>query len=481
LGGRTAMKPEARVGLAVLIGLALLGALAGFLGRIPFLERGYEFTVVFESAEGLGPGTPVRMAGVQVGEVRALRLTPDHRAAVRVRVRPEIRIPRGSRFQVASSTLLGNRYLAVLPSGEDESIPPEAVVLGDRAFTVEDIYRRVEGLAAEVETAVRDVRRLIRSAQGVVERLDQTVGALQEAVADPRLRASLIRTAEHLESAGRSVEQTTRQVERWAEEVGTEVTQAARGLRDFAQDLRSTAQEIRRFTEDVTARGQTAARIRRSVASAEEAVLAVQRTAASVERTARRVEEMSRVLQEGLINEAQVREARGALTDARTAARRVDEVMGKIERTVEGLTPVLQRVQEGVLLLPNLHVTYGVWYNSRTQFRHDLDLWVTPGEGRYYRLGIHDVGRENLLQLQAGFRLTDTLAWRAGLVDSQVGVGLDYEGGGGWQVALDLTNFNRPTLHLSLHYAVQPALAIGLHLRDVLREPSYGIGLRYRF
>ncbi|MDR7415418.1 MAG: MlaD family protein [Armatimonadota bacterium] len=475
------MKPEARVGLAVLLGLLLLGALAGFLGRIPLFERGYEFTVVFESAEGLGPGTPVRMAGVPVGEVRALRLTPDHRAAVRVRVRPEIRIPAGSRFQIASSTLLGNRYLAILPSGEAESIPPEAVVPGDRAFTVEDLYRRVEALAREVETAVRDVRRLVRSAQGVVERLDRTVGAVQETVADPRLRARLIRTAEHLEGAGRSVERTTRHVERVAEEVGTEVTQAARSLRDFARDLRATAQEIRRFTEDVTARGETASRIRRSVASAEEAILAAQRTAASVERTARRVEEMSRDLQEGLINEARLREARGVLADARTAARRVDEVMGKIERTVEGFTPILQRVQEGILLLPNLHVTYAVWYNTRTQLRHDLDLWVTPGEGRSYRLGIHDVGRENLLQLQAGFRLTDALAWRVGLVDSQVGMGLDYQGEGGWRVALDLTNFNRPTLHLSLYHAVQPALAIGLHLRDVLREPSYGIGLRYRF
>ncbi|MCS7172117.1 MAG: MlaD family protein [Armatimonadetes bacterium] len=475
------MRTEARVGFAVVLSLVLLAALAVFLGRVPLFERGYEFTVVFESAEGLGPGTPVRMAGVQVGEVRALRLTPEHRAAVRVRIRPEIRIPAGSRFQVASSTLLGNRYLAILPSGEAASIPPDAVVTGERASTVEDLYRRVDALAAEVETAVQDVRRLIRSAQGVVERLDETLGAIQETVADPRLRASLVRAAEHLEGAGQSVERTLRQVERMTEVVGTEVTRAAHSLRDFAQDLRSTAREIRRFTEDVTARGQTAASLRRSVASVEEAASTFQRTAGSVERTARRVEEMSRDLQEGLINETQLREVRALLTDARAAARRVDEVMGKIDRTVGDLEPILQRVQEGVLLLPNLHVTYAVWYNSRTQFRHDLDLWVTPGEGRYYRLGVHDVGRENLLQLQAGFRLTDALGWRAGLVDSQVGVGLDYQAAGGWRVALDLTNFNRPTLHLSLHYAVQPALAIGAHLRDVLQEPSYGIGLRYRF
>ncbi|MDR7568661.1 MAG: MlaD family protein, partial [Armatimonadota bacterium] len=221
------MRTEARVGLAVLLSLVLLVALAVFLGRVPLFERGYEFTVVFESAEGLGPGTPVRMAGVQVGEVRTLRLTPDNRAAVRVRIRPEIRIPVGSRFQVASSTLLGNRYLAILPSEQAASIPPDAVVTGDRASTVEDIYRRVEALAAEVGTAVQDVRRLIQSAQGVVERLDETLGAIQETMADPRLRASLVRAAEHLEGAGRSVERTARQVERVAGVVGTEVTHTA--------------------------------------------------------------------------------------------------------------------------------------------------------------------------------------------------------------------------------------------------------------
>ncbi len=475
------MKPEARVGLIVLLALLLLGSLAFFLGRFPFLERGYELTVIFETAEGLTPGTPVRLAGVPVGEVRALRLTPDHRAAVRVRIRPEVRIPVGSRFQVLSSTLLGNRYLAILPSQQTDVLPPDAVVVGERALTVEDLYRRIDALAQDLQVAVREVRGLVRSAGEMVRGLEETVQSVRRTLAHPRLQASLVQASEHLEAAARSVDRTARSIEMTAQAVGTEVTRTARTLRIFAEDLRRSAAEVRAFTEEVTARGETATRIRRTVASVEETAATLRRTASFVEQTARRIEQMSRDLQEGLLNPEQIREVRGLVADARSTARRVDEVMERIDRSMSSLGPVLQRVQEGVLLLPNLQLTYELWYDSRTQFRHDLELWVLRDQPRFYRLGVHDVGRQNLLQLQAGFRLTDHLGWRVGLVDSQIGVGLDYQPGQAWRIALDLTDFNRPTLNLSLHYAMQPNLSVGLHLRGLLREPSYGFGLQYRF
>ncbi len=475
------MKPEARVGLVVLLALLLLGSLAFFLGRVPFLERGYELTVIFETAEGLAPGTPVRLAGVPVGEVRALRLTPDHRAAVRVRIRPEVRIPVGSRFQVLSSTLLGNRYLAILPSDRTDVLPPGAVVVGERAVTVEDLYRRIDALAQDLQAAVRDVRGLARSAGEVVRGLEETVRSVQRTLAHPRLQASLLRAAEHLEDAARSVDRTARSIEVTAQAVGREVTRTARALQIFAEDLRTSAAEVRALTEEVTARGETAGRIRRTVASVEETAATLRRTASVVEQTIRRIEQMSRDLQEGLLNPEQIREVRGLVADARRTARRVDEVMERIDRGMGSLGPVLQRVQEGVLLLPHLQLTYELWYDSRTQFRQDLDLWVMRDQPRSYRLGIHDVGRQNLLQLQAGFRLTDHLGWRVGLVDSQIGVGLDYRPGPAWRVSLDLTDVNRPTLNLSLHYAVQPHLSVGLHLRGLLQEPSYGFGLQYRF
>lgn len=468
------MRPEARVGLVVVVGGLLLVGLAAFLGWEVWRERGYEFTVVFDNAEGLTPGTPVRMAGVQVGVVRDLHLTPDHRAAVRVRVRPDAAIPSDSRFSVASGTLLGNRYLAVVPGTGPRSIQPGDQVRGERGMSLEDVYGRIaalsrdlEGAIQEIRLAVRDVRALVRSAGDVVEGFGAAVEGVRRTVADPRIRQALVRASEHIEAASASVERTSRRVEGIAAAVGSNVRETSRSLWTLSQQLLATAREVDRFVADVAAEGKTAAQLRSAVAS--------------VERTARRVEEMTRTLQEGLVNEEQVREVRGLIAETRSTVRRANEVMDRVGRGVDALVPVLERIQQGTPLLPSLSFTYELSYDSRTMFRNDLDLWVARGEARYYRLGLHDIGRGNLLQLQGGFRLAENLGWRVGLMDGQLGVGVDYAAPPRWAFAIDLYNLNRLTLNLSAHYAASGNWAIGLHLRDLFQTPSYGLGVQYRF
>jgi len=468
------MRPEARVGLVVVVGALLLAGLAAFLGWGVLRERGYEFTVIFDNAEGLTPGTPVGMAGVQVGVIRDLHLTPDHRAAVRVRVRPDVAIPSDSRFVVASGTLLGNRYLAVFPGSGPHPIQPGDQVHGERGFSLEDVYGRIDALSRdlqgaiqEVRLAVRDVRALVRSAGGVVEGLEAAVAGVRRTVGDPRIRQALVRASGHIEEASASVERTSRRVEGIAAAVGSDVRDVSRSLRALAEQLLTTAREVDRFVADVAAEGKTASQLRRTVAS--------------VEQTARRIEQMTRTLQEGLVNEEQVREVRGLIAETRTTVRRANEVMDRVGRGVEALAPVLERIQQGTPLLPSLSFTYELSYDSRTMFRHDLDLWVARREARYYRVGLHDIGRGNLLQLQGGFRLADNLGWRVGLVDGQLGVGLDYAAPASWTFAADLYNLNRLTLNLSAHYAASGNWAIGVHLRDLLQTPSYGLGVQYRF
>lgn len=467
------MKPEARVGLVVLIAAVLFAILVVFLGQGLVRPRGYELRVVFPDAEGLSPGSAVHLAGVQVGAVESLRLTDDHRAEVRVRIRPDVRVPRGSTFRVASSTLLGNRFLAVVPGPGPDALTPGEVVEGQPAYSVDVVFRRVDELAGDLRQAVADVRRTVQAAQQLVDNLDATVTAVREVVTDPRLVGSLVRAAGHVEAAAA-------QVDRVVTDAGEDVRITARRLRELAEHLRDTAREVQRFVEDTAAEGELSGRIRR--------------TAASVESLARRLDEMARTLQEGLVREDQMREVRGLVQDARravrqaedaarevgTAARRVGEVAERAAPALERIGGVL-RGPEGIPLLPNLQLTYELGYDTRTRFRHDLDLWVALGEPRFYRLGLHDVGGGNWLNLQVGFRLSDTLSWRAGILQSQVGVGLDYRSAAlGW-LSLDLYNLNRLTLDVSGYYAWTPHWTVGVHVRDVLQSPSYGLGVQYRF
>lgn len=467
------MKPEARVGLVVVVAALLLLGLVAFLGRGLVRPPGYHLRVVIPDAEGLSPGSAVRMAGVQIGTVEALRLTSDHRAEVVVRVRPEVQLPKGSTFRVATSTLLGNRFLAVIPGPGPGTLAPGEVVHGQPPYSVDTVFQRVDELARDLQQAVADVRRAVGAAQQLVENLDATVTAVRAVVTDPRLVGALVRAAGHVEAAAAQVEKVTASA-------GEDVRHTAHSLRQLATHLEQTAREVQSFVEDTTAQGELSARIRR--------------TAESVESLAQRLDSMARTLQEELIREDQMREVRGLVQDTRravqqaqaaardvgTAARRVAELADRAGPVLERIGGVL-RGPEGIPLLPALQLTYELGYDTRTRFRHDLDLWVALGEPRYYRLGLHDVGGANWVNLQVGFQLSEQLSWRVGILQSQVGAGLDYRDAGRWRLAVDLYNLNRLTLDVSTHYQWVPHWALGFHIRDVLQSPSYGLGIQYRF
>ena len=79
---------------------------------------GYEVKASFSSADGITPGTDVRLHGIKIGTVTTLSLDPKtYYAIVHMNIANEYRLPDDSSVKVTSSGLLGNPYLAVQPGG----------------------------------------------------------------------------------------------------------------------------------------------------------------------------------------------------------------------------------------------------------------------------------------------------------------------------------------------------------------------------
>ena len=82
-GGR-----DVSVGVVVAIALLILAvAIMGVGGQSQFFGNTTRYRVVFPSADGLRTGSPVRMAGVEVGTVAEIRLPTDPQSeGIQVRV-----------------------------------------------------------------------------------------------------------------------------------------------------------------------------------------------------------------------------------------------------------------------------------------------------------------------------------------------------------------------------------------------------------
>jgi phospholipid/cholesterol/gamma-HCH transport system substrate-binding protein len=117
---------EVALGGAVLAAALVFGVFAvQSAGTRLTTAPGYTLSASFRSAEGIRPGTEVRLAGVRVGQVTRMDLDPAaFRAQVEVRLDERIRLPADSTLSVASEGLLGGSFLEILPGGMPVELEP---------------------------------------------------------------------------------------------------------------------------------------------------------------------------------------------------------------------------------------------------------------------------------------------------------------------------------------------------------------------
>ncbi len=440
------MSPQARVGLATLLGLVLVVVTVALLRGIGLRPRGYELTVRFTNAAGLNEGTPVRMAGVAVGQVRAISLV-DNQAQVKITVRPDVRIPQGSHFVVASTGFLGDQFLSITPGPRDAPpIPEGALLQGDEPFTLEALERRATEIADRVERLIDNFNRL---------------------AGDPEIQANfkqILRNANEMTTVVRqvalTVDQTLRHVQRL---VDVDAAAAATDLRRMAHTMAETADQLQVFLGTTTGDGALARDVRATAASAREASERIARMAADLQ---------------GLINSENVGKAREAVEDAReiarevrVASRRANTLLERVDRLVPSDLPTPSSI---------FRLDYEVWYAGQ-RAGHGLDVTLFPQAPRFFRFGLHDIGMTNGFVLQIGQRLDDGLAVRAGIFESQVGVGLDYRLMEPFWMNFDLYNLNQLTLDAVGRYQVAPNWRIAVGGKNLFRQPVvfFGVGANY--
>jgi phospholipid/cholesterol/gamma-HCH transport system substrate-binding protein len=87
--------------------------------------QGYQLTAQFDSVSGIRDGSDVRIAGVKVGSIVSETLDPKtFLADVRMSIDPAYKIPDDTVAEIVSAGLLGDRFMALVPGGSEQMIPP---------------------------------------------------------------------------------------------------------------------------------------------------------------------------------------------------------------------------------------------------------------------------------------------------------------------------------------------------------------------
>jgi len=171
-------KLEMKVGLFIGVGIFLMFMIVFSISDLTFLQKGYEIGIVFDFVNGLTEDAPVRLAGVDVGEVETLDVFYDEEAKrtrvhVVAKIRRDTRIEEDAVARVNTLGLLGEQYLEITPGTAAKRLKNGDVVTGRNPVNVGMQMENMSNLAESVS----DVFSQISQGRGTLGKLimDDTI------------------------------------------------------------------------------------------------------------------------------------------------------------------------------------------------------------------------------------------------------------------------------------------------------------------
>ncbi|MFH1595630.1 MAG: outer membrane lipid asymmetry maintenance protein MlaD [Pseudomonadota bacterium] len=112
---------ELVVGLFVLLGLSCLAYLAIHLGKMEVWGSGYQVTAQFDNISGLKVGAAVEVAGVEVGRVESIKLSPGDQAKLVLRLEPGLKLRDDAIASIRTKGIIGDKFVK-LSTGNSEKV-----------------------------------------------------------------------------------------------------------------------------------------------------------------------------------------------------------------------------------------------------------------------------------------------------------------------------------------------------------------------
>lgn len=477
------MNREAKVGLFVLLASLVIAYFVLNTSDIAALWQGEDakqtFKVELSDASGVREGTPIRVAGVEVGEVTGIQLK-GAKAIATVEVSDDIELGTGTRIEMKSQGILGERYLALIPGNGSQ--PLEGPLSAEAPPSLEDITTTIQLISEDLKLITGNLAASTQTDSGrnridlIAQNIEKLTQTLVDMVAENR--ANLKSTSDSMARVGNEAER--------------EIPELLRQMNGLIGELRETLQ-ANRPSIDGTFDG-------------------INKTAGNFESTTGRFDNIAKKLEDGdgtigkLINDPSLHD-------------NLNRLITKAEKSVEEVGKLVSRANEFQL---NFHVR-GDYLVEHEANRSHFGLTLSPGEEKYYLLEgvgipdellINDVDvvteeiynadgelQQTLVRTTVDkdddFKFTGLLAYRmvkgiylrGGMIESEGGGGIDFHlDDYRLRFSLDAWNFNRDDLsaqgRFDVRYSITKNIQLNFGYDELLestRDSAYlGAAIRWK-
>lgn len=390
---------EIKVGFLVLAGIGLFGYSVHLLNEGAFQKPGYEVKVIFPTAAGMQEKAPVYMAGVQVGQVKRVRLTPKNRVLVTLSLNPRIKIKDSSGFLITTESFFGiDKFVEIIP-GEEGKI----VTAGHKPFMGEQPL-----VAREV---LSSLKKSMEKFQGLSESLDGFLG-------DEELKAALKQTVVNV---GRATEEMFRLAYR----VNSIVSSKQDQIKDIVDNLQQITENINQMVADAEMKKD------------------VKEIITSLKETGKKVESITEKLDTQILSQEN-------MDGFKTAVKKTNSILEKVDKKIGSFKLMKPKA--------NLEVFGSDDDKGNTKYNTTLNVTIPSPTGSWYTVaGIEDVSERNKGNLLLGKKIGKGFKVQGGLREGKLGGGVIYDKKA-VQLKLEGIDPNEPHFHFYSGLKVAPGL-----------------------
>jgi phospholipid/cholesterol/gamma-HCH transport system substrate-binding protein len=217
------------LGLFVVLALVLLAAMVVLFRSLPrFFTNAIPYTIVFPEAPGVSTGTPVRRAGVRIGEVTGVALDEGD-GGVRVGIAIERKYPirHNEQATLVSSILGGDSTIDFLvKQPEPGEVPDRSVeqagaeLIGVSQVTVNSLINRASAVVPTTEKTMEDIRNSLRRLERLSPLMEETLREYRDLARDVRGTVpDLRKTNDEVRELSKSLRESMPDFRRSAEDV----------------------------------------------------------------------------------------------------------------------------------------------------------------------------------------------------------------------------------------------------------------------
>ena len=133
---------------AVTVVVLVLVAILSFSGSKVDRASGFTIHAIFNRIDGLQLGNEVRIAGIKIGQVTAMKLGKDFAATVDLSIDTDAKIPTDTSAAIHTEGLFGSKYIVLEPGAEDDMVKAgDSLDLNQDSVVVQDLLDLIIGEA----------------------------------------------------------------------------------------------------------------------------------------------------------------------------------------------------------------------------------------------------------------------------------------------------------------------------------------------